>query len=421
MYTVEIIDTPEELAVLAPHWDAVFEADPEAQFFLSREWIAQCLAVIGSNWRVLAVRSLRDAGQYCAFLPLRVDAYLSKTHQEFCNELLMPGLLNWADFTGFLCRPGDEQGALQALAGQLQSMPWARLVMKNLLVTPARLDAFLAAFDDSAFEVQRRPRGLNRDGIDNDACPGVALPGTFDGFLAERLSPNTRQKLRRLLRTVDRGGEWRVTESDRASGARDIEVLLGFWQRAWAEHKGEDIGRLTRYYRSILKNAFDADLMYIPMLWRGEQPVGVLGHFVDRRKGTLLFKVAGRDPDCNDISPGLVLHAWSIRYAIREGFRSYEFLRGNEAYKYSFGATDRRLVNLVIRTRSLRNAAEGLDPRGLGEVVEQCLRYQQKGQPEKAEVGYRQILRQDPSQPVATFLLASLERQRRMSGSDISD
>ena len=114
----------------------------------------------------------------------------------------------------------------------------------------------------------------------------------------------------------------------------------------------------------------------------------------------------------------MALHAWSIRYAINEGFTRYDFLRGDEAYKYSFGAENRRLVNLHIRTRSRRNGASGLDPRGLGEVLEECLRYQQKGQPAKARIGYRQILQQEPAHPVAMFLLESLLRQARLNGSD---
>ena len=421
MYIVERIESPADFAALAPAWDAVFDADPEAHFFLSREWIAQAFAVIGTNCCVLAVRSEEGAGGYQAFLPLRVNAYLSKSQQVFCNELIMPGLVNWADFTGFLCRPEDEAGVIAALAMHLRAMPWALLAMKNLLVSEHRLALFLEAFGQAQFEILQRPRGPNRDGIDNDACPRVQLPASFEGFLAEKASPNTRQKLRRLLRTVEGDGQWRITESDTSTFPRDIEVLLTFWKQAWAAHKGDDIERLTRYYRSILRNAFEAGLMYMPVLWQGDRPVGVLGHFVDRRKRAMLFKVAGRDPDCTEISPGLVLHAWSIRHAIAQGMEAYDFLRGNEAYKYSFGATDRRLVNLTIRTRSRRNAAEGLDPSGMGEVLEQCLRYQQLGQPEKAEIGYRQVLQQDPAQPVAAFLLESLHRQRRMSGSDNAD
>jgi len=264
-------------------------------------------------------------------------------------------LVNWADYTGFLCSPEDEPGVIGALVRHLCTMPWAQLEMKNLLFSDRRLALFLGAFPLQDFEIRQRPRGPNRDGIDNDACPWVQLPASFEGFLAERVSPNTRQKLRRFLRAVEGGAGWRVTESDDSTYVRDIELLLGFWRQAWAAHKGEDIERLTRYYRSILRNAFEAGLMYMPVLWRGDRAVGVLGHFVDNRTRTMLFKVAGRDPAC------------------------------------------------------------------MGEVLEHCLRYQQKGQPEKAETGYLQVLQQEPSHPVATFLLDVLHRQRRMNGSEGGD
>lgn len=421
MYVIDTIDTEAGFAALAPAWDEVFEADPEAHFFLSYDWIAQAFGVLGSNWRVLAVRSAGAGQRYQALLPLRVNAYLSKTHQVFCNEFVMPGLVNWADYTGFLCKPEDETGVIGALVRHLCTMPWAQLEMKNLLFSERRLALFLGAFPLQEVEIRQRPRRPNRDGIDNDACPRVQLPDSFEGFLAACVSPNTRQKLRRCLRAVEGGTGWRVTESDDSTYLRDIELLLAFWRQAWAAHKGEDIERLTRYYRSILRNAFEAGLMYIPVLWRGDRAVGVLGHFVDHRTRTMLFKVAGRDPACTEVSPGLTLHAWSIRHAIRIGLQSYDFLRGNEAYKYSFGASDRRLVNVTIQTRSRLNAAGALDPVGMGEVLEHCLRYQQKGQPEKAETGYRQVLQQEPAHPVATFLLDLLHRQRRMNGSGGED
>jgi CelD/BcsL family acetyltransferase involved in cellulose biosynthesis len=74
------------------------------------------------------------------------------------------------------------------------------------------------------------------------------------------------------------------------------------------------------------------------VLWREETPLGALASFVDPQKASLLFYIGGRDESVDNPPPGLVLHAHSIRHAIANGFRTYDFLRGNEGYKYSLGA-----------------------------------------------------------------------------------
>ena len=51
----------------------------------------------------------------------------------------------------------------------------------------------------------------------------------------------------------------------------------------------------------------------------------------------------------------MILHAYSIRHAIAHGFVEYDFLRGNEPYKYSFGCKERKIYSIVLETRSGRN------------------------------------------------------------------
>lgn len=80
--------------------------------------------------------------------------------------------------------------------------------------------------------------------------------------------------------------------------------------------------------------------------------LGALAFLIHERKGAMHFRIAGRDQSFNEPSPGLLLHARSIRMSIARGIKTYDFLRGNEPYKYSFGARDRKVRSLVITRRS---------------------------------------------------------------------
>ena len=56
-----------------------------------------------------------------------------------------------------------------------------------------------------------------------------------------------------------------------------------------------------------------------------------------------------------------MLHAYAIRHAIANGMTEYDFLRGNEPYKYSFGCEERRIRSLFVTTKDHRNLGGKLD------------------------------------------------------------
>jgi CelD/BcsL family acetyltransferase involved in cellulose biosynthesis len=94
---------------------------------------------------------------------------------------------------------------------------------------------------------------------------------------------------------------------------------------------------------------------------KGAIPIGALAILIDKEKKSLLFYIAGRDEALSNPPPGFVLHAYSIRYAISNGFTTYDFLRGNKSYKYLFGAEERRIRHIVVRAKNTRNLAERVD------------------------------------------------------------
>ena len=58
---------------------------------------------------------------------------------------------------------------------------------------------------------------------------------------------------------------------------------------------------------------------------------------------------SGYDPSYSFYSVGLLLKAQSIHWAIEQGKKKYDFLRGNERYKYDLGAKNLRLYRIEIR------------------------------------------------------------------------
>jgi len=108
------------------------------------------------------------------------------------------------------------------------------------------------------------------------------------------------------------------------------------------------------------------------------------------------FFVGARDEQCQNPQPGLTLHAHSIRHAIEMGLTRYDFLRGNERYKYSFGSIERRISNTIVRVKPGARARSVLDRRSIPRALHLIKEQKTAGKHAEMETGYRQILAVDP-------------------------
>ena len=64
-----------------------------------------------------------------------------------------------------------------------------------------------------------------------------------------------------------------------------------------------------------------------------------------------LYYNAGVDPDARDLSPGVVMIHRYVERAIATGRHRMDFLRGDEPYKYDWGAEDEPIQRLLVRRR----------------------------------------------------------------------
>jgi tetratricopeptide (TPR) repeat protein len=391
---IDVITHEDEFARLRERWDHLYETDGEAQFFLSWAFISTYIKRFEGAWFILAACPGPVGSPYVAFLPMRLSTQLDKKTGQVHNEIYMAG--NYAaDYTGILCAPEYASRAIPALARHLKTMYWAKLHLDNLRMSAQRLRLFLQPLADDRFTIRGLSQINTADGIDNSRCPYIDLPDSWDRYLAQ-LSSNTRQKLRRLLRKVEDSDEFRITEADASTVKRDIEILLEFWRVKWAARKQGRMPGLLRSNRLVFKNAFATGVLYLPVLWHRDQPLGALAFFVDTVKRTMLFSMAGRDETSDVIPSGLVLHAYSLRRAIQQGFRTYDFLRGNEAYKYSFGADERAINSYLGETRIGTNLNDRIDGRSVAAVFKFAAELHKAGDLVKAEAGYRQVLKAEP-------------------------
>ncbi len=388
---VDIIDSYDVFALLESNWNRLYEQDPDAQYFLSWTWLCSVFRAHPGTWRVLAVRTEAAGDDYVGFFPIRLKTIWSKSRRMFRNELHMAGRLSWAQYTGFVCHPHWEEEVAVELANQLKTMHWSRISLKYFHSTAQKFDFFLNQFTDELFKTSYDELKINKGRTDNLACPYIDLPGDFEDYLDDYLSANTRQKVRRFLRKLESSDELRLTTTNADRIERDLDVLTDLWVRQWIGSKGPRARELADTYRRILQNGFECDALHLPILWRRGAPLGALGCLVDWQKRRLFFLVSSRDESRNEPYVGWMLHGSSIRWAIESGIRIYDFCHGDEAYKYSYGARDRRVMYASISTRSGVNLNGRLDPSSVEEVKAKILYFQKMDRTDEIRTAWQQL------------------------------
>lgn len=403
---VEVFSKPSDLEFLKQSWDRIYERDPEAHFFVSWTHLSRYMRLFDGAWFILAARPTADS-EYVALFPLRLRTKMHAKAGRFYNEINMAG--NYAsDYTGLICDPKFAERAIIVFAKYLKKMHWARIHLENIRMSEARLRLFMAQFSSATFGVQEISRVNAIDNVDNRKCVAIDLPASWDSYVEEKLGSNTRQKLRRFLRKVEGSQEYRIANADETTIARDVEILLQLWRQKWGDRKGDRLPVILNHSRKVMLNNFESGSLFMPVLWQGEKPIGALAIFVDPVKKAMLFFMAARDESVINLPVGLVLHGYSIRHAIEHGFRTYDFLRGDEPYKYAFGVSESSIYCGQLYTKNGLNLGNRLDARSLGGVLKKATEHHKEGRIEAAQSAYLQILGADPNNRPTLYQLAQL-------------
>ncbi|MBF8289561.1 MAG: Acetyltransf 6 protein [Chloroflexi bacterium] len=258
-----------------------------------------------------------------------------------------------ADYATILTRPGDMDRVADALADHLVDAtrpggsddPWDALDLRRLRCA----DPITTALAD-ALRHRARTEGWTVTVEREDVCPVAHLPagGTIDDYLAT-LGKKERHEIRRKVRRAEAAGEVALEESRDPLG--DLEAFIDLHQRRWGTEglfPATPGGAQSRVQFRRLFELFGPDgALRLSFLTVGGQRIAAAVHF--ETSDALLYYNAGVDPDARDLSPGVVMVERLVRRALESGRRRLDFLRGDEGYKYEWGAVDEPIQRLLVR------------------------------------------------------------------------
>jgi CelD/BcsL family acetyltransferase involved in cellulose biosynthesis len=257
-----------------------------------------------------------------------------------------------ADYATVLASPADLPRVANALATYLAGPDcgdWDVVDLRRLRCADATGEALAAAL--GAVEVANGwILNLERE----DVCPVVTLPGgvDMDGFLAT-LDKKERHEIRRKVRRAETIGEVRLDDS--TDPLADLEAFIDLHQKRWGDDglfPPTPGGDQSRVFARRLFELFGADgPLRLAFLSVGGRRIAAGIHFVSGDR--VFYYNAGVDPDARELSPGVLMVYAYVARALADGTSQLDLLRGNEPYKYQWGAVDEPIQRLLVRRKGL--------------------------------------------------------------------
>jgi len=343
---IKKVDSLQEFKELKDSWDGLLEETSNPNIFLTWEWLYTWWELYSTGYQLFILLALDRDGNFLGiaplclsrFGPLKLKILRFLGTEEVCSDHL-----------DFILKKGREKEALGLFFKFLEenSKEWDLLEFTDM-----REDSFSLPFIQTLAE-------KNRFSFSSDpwtVCPYALLPETWEVFLGG-LSANARKDIRRQLRLLEESGKVRY------SSVKDMDEVIPMMDNLFRLHskRWSALGekgvfqreRFNRFHQRIAELFFDKGWLSIPYLANGENIFAVYYNFQYLNK--IYAYQSGIDPEWETFSPGTTALALTIQAAISQGFKEFDFLRGEAQYKYKWTEKERKNLRVLVWNRNSRS------------------------------------------------------------------
>lgn len=334
---IEWFRDPEIFARLEPEWNTLLTRSATDTIFLTNEWQRTWWECLGDG-ELYLVTVREDDGTLVGIAPL-----FAETTSTSERALALVGCVDVSDYLDVIVAREHTESVYRALLDTLLRDDFPRWDWLHLCNLPA------ASPTNTQLKMLAEARGLMVQHGVRDVAPILELPATWDAYL-DSLDKKQRHEIRRKLRRVQET-QPRWYTIDRAD---DLDQAIGDFIELHKQSRPDknvfmDV-RMRGFFERLARALFARGWLQLSFLEIGGARAAAIMNFI--YNNNVLVYNSGYDPvQYGAYSPGIVLFAYSIQDAITAGRRRYDFLRGNEEYKYRLGARDTLVMELHIRRK----------------------------------------------------------------------
>jgi CelD/BcsL family acetyltransferase involved in cellulose biosynthesis len=304
---------------LAPEWIELWQRTPGAAFFLRPEWLVPWWRHFGQD-KQLRLLAAHAADRLVALLPLCAYAGAGR------RQLMLLGTGN-TDRLDALVSPE---------AGSAVQQAWGRWLADT---RPEWDECYFTQLPhDSALLGVEVPADTQERIEPAEPCTLIDLRGARSALDLTRTGAPSR--LAYYRRRAAREGMV-LREASPGELPRMLELLFELHTARWVDRQQAGVmadARVRGFLCDVVMASTRSGSVHLCALEQdGRMLAGHLGFAAGHR---LALYVSGFAPEASKLSPGTLLFGCSIDLALERGINGLDLLRGQEAYKYNWGARD---------------------------------------------------------------------------------
>jgi CelD/BcsL family acetyltransferase involved in cellulose biosynthesis len=230
------------------------------------------------------------------------------------------------DYSDFIVSPGREVDFFDFLLDHLRERGTRDLDLGSL-----RPDSMTLLYLPGV----ARGRGYRVSCEREDTSLELHLPSAWEAYLG-MLNQKQRHEVRRKLRRIRERGElqFRVLERPEALG-----VGMGTFLKMFRESREDKAAFMNpqreSFFGSLVEAMAGVDLMRLGILELNGTPIAAI-LFFEYNNVVYLYN-SGYDPHYRSLSAGFVSKVLCVKDSIEKGRTRFDFLKGDEVYKYRLG------------------------------------------------------------------------------------
>ncbi|MBZ0283309.1 MAG: GNAT family N-acetyltransferase [Anaerolineae bacterium] len=320
--------------LLRAEWNTLLYHSTADRIFSTWEWLSTWWDAYqpGELW-VITCRD--DAGQLIGLAPWFIEDH--PVHGRVVRSI---GCVDVTDYLDIILNTQFVDAVLECIASYI-AQNTHKFDVIDLCNLPEDSPVY-QRFPDLASQ-----HGFSVTTTQQEVCPVIQLPNKWEEYL-ESLDKKQRHELRRKLRRAEGAAEkvdWYIVGTEH-NLATEIDRFIHLMAASHPEKAGflQNVQNLD-FFKKIVPIIYQNGWLQMCFLTIDGQATAAYLNFVYNNH--VLVYNSGLLPDhYGHLSPGIVLLAYNIRNAIESGRKVFDFLRGNEVYKYRMGGQDTRVYML---------------------------------------------------------------------------
>lgn len=331
---------PNGFDALADEWNALLGRARFSTLFLTHEWQTTWWRHLGEGDLWIVAWREAQSGRLVGIAPLYRITF-AKGELAGKTQLNIVGCLEVSDYLDIIVDENREEAVYADFAAWLlsdEAPGWDVVDLCNIPEESRTWQAMPPLFAQAGLAVRT---------FQEDVAPQFALPLHYETYLQEQVEKKQRHEIRRKQRRAEREAEigfYFVGREQSLEAEVDDFIAL---QRASRADKSEFMTPpMRRFFHAAARTLFDAGWLRLSFLTiNGEKAASLFSFEYNRR---FLLYNSGYDPEAHaHLSPGWVQLAYVIQYAIAVGDTHFDFMQGDEAYKYYFGSKDYSVMRVI--------------------------------------------------------------------------